>query len=133
MLAGGYEWHLYFYVIIAFSSFLLILAFFFVEETQYDRKLATLVSSPTSSVRNGDSELRDEKGVVQRQHVEEANVMPPRKSFVTTLKPWSKIDHNAEFFMTMIRPFSYFTVPAVFWVITSYGKARHAQASKGLY
>ncbi|TVY82965.1 putative MFS-type transporter [Lachnellula suecica] len=124
MLAGGYSWRLYFYVIIAFAGTLLILAFLFVEETQYDRKLALARQasrSPARSVTDGNSEVRDEKVAEPRQHIEEANVVPPRKSYLSTLKPWSSIDHNAEFFMTMIRPFSYFTVPAVFWVISSYG------------
>jgi heme exporter protein D len=39
MLAGGYSWRLYFYVEIAFAGALLILAFFVVEETMYDRKI----------------------------------------------------------------------------------------------
>ncbi|KAF4627882.1 hypothetical protein G7Y89_g10268 [Cudoniella acicularis] len=56
------------------------------------------------------------------QHVEEeASNVPARKSFLSTLKPWSQIDHEAEFFLTMLRPFTYFTVPAVFWVISTYG------------
>jgi len=119
MLAGGYSWRLFFYVVIAFAGALFIMAFIFVEETQYDRKLATPTRSPTASTTNGDSEP---KGDELQQHIEEANVIPPRKSFISTLKPWSKIDHEAEFFMTMIRSFTYFPVPAVFWVITSFGR-----------
>jgi hypothetical protein len=122
MLAGGYSWRLYFYVIIAFAGALFIMAFIFVEETHYDRKLASPARSPTTSTMNGDSELKEDKGDELRQHVEEANVIPPRKSFLETLKPWSKIDHEAEFFMTMVRSFTYIPVPAVFWVITSFGK-----------
>jgi MFS family permease len=122
MLAGGYSWRLYFYVIIAFAGALFIMAFIFVEETHYDRKPAPKARSPTTSTTNGDSELKEDKGDELRQHVEEANVIPPRKSFLATLKPWSKIDHEAEFFMTMVRSFTYIPVPAVFWVITSFGK-----------
>lgn len=114
MLAGGYSWRLFFYVEAAFAAALFILAFIFVEETTYHRNPPT--SSRAERVLSADSR----KGFVEYQ--ENATHVPPRKSFLVTLKPWGKIDHEAEFFMTMIRPFSYFVVPAVFWVITTYGE-----------
>lgn len=129
MLAAGYSWRLYFYVVIAFTGALFFLAFFFVEETQYNRKLAVSGQSPTASTTNGITEVQEEKGDVLGHHVEEAPVIPLRKSFLSTLKPWSEIDHDAEFFMTMVRPFSYFTVPAVFWVVTTYGKIKPVLSS----
>ena len=119
MLAGGYSWRLYFYVEIAFAGVLLIIAFFVVEETMYDRK--SMVSTIAPTAENGSTSDSKE---VHAQHSENENhttAIPERKSFISTLKPWSRIDHRAEFFMTMIRPFSYFVVPAVFWVITTYG------------
>jgi hypothetical protein len=121
MLAGGYSWRLYFYVEIAFAGALLILAFFVVEETMYDRKSIASTIAPTTE--NGSTSDSKE---VNTQHTESENhvtTIPDRKSFISTLKPWSHIDHEAEFFMTMIRPFSYFVVPAVFWVITTYGSS----------
>lgn len=48
--------------------------------------------------------------------------IPPRKSFVQTLRLWGTIDKDSEFFMMMVRSFSYFFVPPVFWVITTYGE-----------
>ena len=113
MLAGGYSWRLYFYVEFAFATVLLILAFFFVEETSYKRKIvmATQSLSPES--------LEKAKAV---DHVEVVTMVPPRRSFAQTLKPWSGIDHEAEFFMTMARSFTYFLVPSVLWVVTSFGK-----------
>jgi hypothetical protein len=119
MLAGGYSWRLYFYVEIAFAGVLLIIAFFVVEETMYDRK--SMVSTIAPTAENGSTSDSKE---VHTQHTENENhitAIPDRKSFISTLKPWSHIDHEAEFFMTMVRPFSYFVVPAVFWVITTYG------------
>lgn len=115
MLAGGYSWRLFFYVEIAFGGALLILAFIFVEETLYKRvtPVSIVPSLNESTEANGKEEV---------QHSETtATFVPPRKSFLSTLKPWSGIDHEAEFFMTMLRPFSLFFVPAVFWVITTYG------------
>lgn len=113
MLAGGYSWRLFFYVEIAFAATLLILAFIFVEETTYKRVI------PAATPAQSDSGEAKEKGT--DHHIEEAHVVPPRKTFLQQLKPFDKIDHEAEFFMTMVRPFTYFTVPAVFWVITTYG------------
>ncbi|CZS98303.1 hypothetical protein WAI453_012027 [Rhynchosporium graminicola] len=116
MLAGGYSWRLYFYVEAAFAGALFILAFIFVEETMYKRILPT---SLIPSLNNA-NEKEFKEGNLTRTETATFHV-PLRKSFLSTLKPWSGIDHEAEFFMTMIRPFTLFFVPAVFWVITSYG------------
>jgi hypothetical protein len=119
MLAGGYSWRLYFYVEIAFAGALLIVAFFVVEETMYDRKSMAVTITPT-----GENDSTSDSKEVSAQHTESVTTaapIPERKSFLQTLKPWSHVDHEAEFFMTMVRPFSYFVVPAVFWVITTYG------------
>jgi hypothetical protein len=119
MLAGGYSWRLFFYVEIAFAGALFILAFFFVEETHYKR---VLPSSPTpSSPSSQSAEGKEMNTVNQLEHP--SVVLPERKTFVQTLKLFHGIDRDAEFFMTMIRPFTYFTVPAVFWVISTYGKS----------
>ncbi|KAL1968196.1 hypothetical protein VTN77DRAFT_2031 [Rasamsonia byssochlamydoides] len=113
MLAGGYSWRLFFYVVIAFASALLIAAFFFVEETTYHRPEPKTSPPPT---------FTDEK-LQESRHEENAvpTVLPKRKSFIETLKPWSGIDPEAQFFVTMFRSFTYFFVPAVFWVISSFG------------
>jgi hypothetical protein len=114
MLAGGYSWRLFFYVETAFATALFILAFIFVEETTYHRNPPTTVRAEmVLSVDFG-------RAIVESQ--ENSTYIPARKSFLVTLKPWGKIDHDAEFITTMIRPFSYFVVPAVFWVITTYGE-----------
>ncbi|KAG4431083.1 hypothetical protein IFR05_013438 [Cadophora sp. M221] len=117
MLAGGYSWRLFFYVEIAFAGALFILAFIFVEETMYKRVLPTsVVPSLNESNQNYSKE-----GEIIHHTETNSSFVPPRKSFLATLKPWSGVDHDAEFFMTMIRPFTLFFVPAVFWVITTYG------------
>ncbi|KAL1981749.1 hypothetical protein VTN96DRAFT_2176 [Rasamsonia emersonii] len=112
MLAGGYSWRLFFYVVIAFAVALFVAAFFLVEETTYHRPEPKPSPPPT---------IADEK--VEKRHEETvvAAAPPKRKGFISTLKPWSAIDPDAEFFTTMIRSFTYFCVPAVLWVVTSFG------------
>ena len=122
MLAGGYSWRLYFYVEIAFAGVLLILAFIFVEETTYKRVKSS--GSPTPSIgeeRKVFSKDEVEKESVPTGQVEVETMVPPRRSFVATLKPWSGINHDEEFFMTIVRSFTYFLVPSVLWVVTSFG------------
>ncbi|KAF2683172.1 putative MFS transporter [Lentithecium fluviatile CBS 122367] len=111
MLAGGYSWQLFFYVVFAFAVALLILAFFVVEETSYKRA-DVLSSSP--------SPLESDKGL-DASHTEIASVIPPRKSFAQTLKLWSGIDSDQEFWIMIPRSFTYFLVPQVLWVVTSFG------------
>jgi hypothetical protein len=122
MLAGGYSWRLYFYVEVAFAGLLVILAFLFVEETSYKRNTSN--KSPSSS--NGDerkvfSQEEVEKEAVPVDQVEVETMIPPRRSFLATLKPWSSINHDEEFFMTIARSFTYYLVPSVLWVVTSFG------------
>lgn len=112
MLAGGYSWRLFFYVEFAFAMGLFILAFFFVEETAYDREA---VKSQL-----GLAVTANEKGT-GNQLVEVPSHAIGRKSFASTLKPWSRI-YPGPFFGVMLRSFTYFLVPSVFWVVTTYGK-----------
>lgn len=122
MLAGGYSWRLYFYVESAFAAALLILAFFFVEETTYKRDTP---SGPKTPSEEGEKKVFSqdevEKETVPVNQVEVQTLVPPRRSFFATLKPWSAINHDEEFFMTIIRSFTYFLVPSVLWVVTSFG------------
>lgn len=120
MLAGGYSWRLFFYVEAAFAAALLILAFLFVEETTYKRPEPTTESLPPS-VNESEEKIQ---GATQMENVAPV-VLPERKSFFKTLKPWSSVDPDAQFFVTMFRSFTYFLVPAVFWVISSFGAFHH--------
>lgn len=123
MLAGGYSWRLFFYVETAFAAALLIMAFLFVEESTYHRSdQASQPNSSSQSLRAG-ATAEKEQSPVQLETVSSASV-PRRKSFFATLKPWSAIDPEPDFFMTIARSFTYFFVPAVFWVISTYGQYR---------
>lgn len=102
MLAGGHGWRLFFYVEFAFAMALLILAFFFVEETSYNRKAFTNPSTPPNEAeKEGVSEI--EKGSQQA-----SLAVPPRKSLLQTLSLWGRVDNDVPFFTTMIRSFTYF-------------------------
>ena len=107
MLAGGYSWRLFFYVEFAFAVALLIFAFLVVEETTYHRKLPQ--DSQSEGEKPGDSTA------------ERVSDIPPRKTFVQTLKFWGVWEKDSDFFLMMVRSFTYYLVPQVFWVVTTYG------------
>jgi len=114
MLNGGYSWRLFFYVEFAFGVALLIFAFFVVEETAYHRKLAVDYSSEGEKPAAAAGETGAEAAAP-------ANAVPARKSFVSTLKFWGVWEKDSDFFLMMARSFTYFLVPHVFWVVTTYG------------
>ncbi|KAJ9136991.1 MFS general substrate transporter [Coniochaeta hoffmannii] len=117
MLNGGLSWRLFFYVELAFALALLIVAFFVVEETTYHR---IPPRSPDVSAVHSNSE--GEKGTATaEERAENVPVIPKRKTFLQTLKFWGVWERDSEFFMMMARSFTYFLVPHVFWVITTYG------------
>lgn len=113
MLIQPWGWRLYFYVVLAFSLAVLILAFFFVEETSYDRNANLLPTTPSEELSGAQSDEKSVRGTVIS--------VPERKSFVKTLEPWGRFDPQMPFFMTMARSFTYFLVPQALWVITSFG------------
>lgn len=117
MLAGGYSWSLFFYVEFAFAIALLILAFFFVEESKFNRHLPPV--SETNSEFRADEAT---KGATAHLSQTETNTdIPPRKTFAEQIRPWSGIDRDAPFFTTMWRAFTLLLVPSTLWVITTYG------------
>lgn len=117
MLIEPYSWRLYFYVILAFALALLILTFLFVEESSYRREAHAL--SPATS---GDPRLsNDDEKPTQETLDRPVATIPERIPFIKTLSPLGRYDPDAPFFMTIVRSFSYFLVPQVFWVITSFG------------
>ncbi|KAK3689179.1 major facilitator superfamily domain-containing protein [Podospora appendiculata] len=119
MLAAGFSWNLFFYVEFAFAGALLLLAFFFVEETRYTR--APPLPSPTATETNLSAAKAETAALEESISDSRSASVPPRKTFLQQLSPWSGIDHSTPFFMTMLRSFTYLIVPSTFWVITTYG------------
>ncbi|KAI0410405.1 putative MFS transporter [Xylaria grammica] len=119
MLPTKYSWRLFFYVILAFAAALFILAFLFVEETSYQRSKPAdaTVNEDHDSVLNATSSQDKPEAVA----VEQTPVIPPRKSFLSTLWPWGRVDPTVPFFTLLWRSMTYFLVPQVLWVITSFG------------
>jgi len=121
MLAAGYSWNLFFYVEFAFAGALLILAFFVVEETRFVRKDISPPETPPNGTTDPATLPADkEQNISEREDTLSASI-PPRKPLVERLRPWSSIDHESDFFLMMIRSFTYLLVPSTFWVITTYG------------
>ena len=127
MLAAGYSFRLFFYVEFAFGMALLVAAFFLIPETAYKRR--TTVTVDRQSVEDGkDLELQKGANVNNLQEVSHINVEveaaplnAKRQTYLQSLKPWSYYDRDVEFFMMMVRSFTYYFVPHVLWVITSFG------------
>lgn len=111
MLAGGYSWRLFFYVEFAFGMALLVFAFFVVEETTYHRKTPQSAPSTSSVTSKAPSAEEEEHGPA----------IPLRKTFLETLKPWGTWERDSPFFSMIARSITYFLVPHVLWVVTTYG------------
>lgn len=117
MLPTKYSWRLFFYVILIIAVVLFVFAFFFVEETSYQR------NKPGGNTINEDLDHANSNQDKPEEHtIEEAPVITPlRKPFLTTLRPWGQPDRTAPFFTLLWRSMTYFLVPQVLWVITSFG------------
>jgi len=109
MLNAGYSWRLFFWVCLAFSGALLICAFIFVEETTYHRK--AVIPTPEGEFVKSEA-VQEEEGIV---------APPPRKTWRQQLSLYSGVNHEVSYWMMTVRPFTYLLVPAVFWVIATYG------------
>lgn len=118
MLNAGLSWRLFFYIEIAFAGALLIVAFFVVEETTYHR--IPPQSQELSSGIHSHSEGEKETATAEERS-EPTRMIPKRKTFLQTLKFWGVWEKDSEFFMMIARSFTYFLVPSVLWVVTTYG------------
>jgi len=118
MLPTRYSWRLFFYVTLAFAVALFILAFLFVEETSYQRSkhVDASINEDLDSTKATPSLDKPEAMAVER-----APAIPPRKSFYSTLRPWGRFDPTVPFFTLLWRSMTYFLVPQVLWVVTSFG------------
>lgn len=120
MLAGGYSFRLFFYIEFAIGLALIIAAFFLFPETAFKRKVKVMDGNSTA----GAVGLDGDEGNATAQKTVEVEAIPmmkQRKSYIASLSPWSGFDQDADFFMMMIRSFSYYLVPHVLWVICSFG------------
>ncbi|OTA98950.1 hypothetical protein M426DRAFT_27975 [Hypoxylon sp. CI-4A] len=117
MLPTKYSWRLFFYVTLAFACALFILTFFFVEESSYDREAHM---NRDASTRSGEATSNTSEKSAEVT-LERTTSAPERKSFLETLRPWGRIDPKVHLTTLVWRSFTYFLVPQVLWVITSFG------------
>lgn len=122
MLNAGYSWRLFFYVCIAFAGTLLIAAFIFVEESTYVRKV--VIETPKGEFVKTQIQEEIELGIPGRGS---------RKTWREQLKLFNGIDYSVSYWMTTFRPFTYLVVPAVFWVIATYGIVPPISSRLALY
>ncbi|KAJ9133423.1 Major facilitator superfamily domain, general substrate transporter [Pleurostoma richardsiae] len=120
MLNAGYSWRLFFYVEFAFAGALLIIAFLVVEETTYHRKTSQSVPDRLSDRPESRSET-DKASAAAAESASLGPDVPPRKTFLQTLKFWGVWERDSDFFLMMLRSFTYFLVPQVLWSICTYG------------
>lgn len=118
MLTAGHSVNLFFWVMLAFACSLFVLAFIFVEESSYERSKA--VSMAVSGAMSG-SETKAGESRVETSHANDSGSLGPRKTFLQTLAIGGRYAPNEPFFSTMYRSFTYFLVPQVLWVVTTYG------------
>jgi MFS family permease len=116
-LPAGYmlpNWHQAYWTTACAGAGIFVLGFFFVQETYYDREEALKKYSVEAVT----------TGKIEGEHVEITEaVLPPRKPYSRRLKPWSGINHRAQFWVSAIRQFSFLGYPAVMWTIIYYGIA----------
>lgn len=128
--AKGHSFRLFFFVEFAFAIGLLIATFFLVPETMYKRTVRAFVSN---SVNSSTETLPEKHAAVSAQPtttshpntaevtLDSPTVSRSRRSYLSELKPWSGIDREASFFGIIGRSITFFLVPQVVWVITSFG------------
>ena len=105
MLDSG-TWRLLYYILAGLAGFLFVCGFFIVVETRFDRSEG--VPLETLEEYAEDHHKLDHHVT----HVQSYNV-PPRKSYLRQLNPWSGPNPKASFWISLVRSFTYLSYPAV--------------------
>ncbi|KAL5587224.1 hypothetical protein FOVSG1_012360 [Fusarium oxysporum f. sp. vasinfectum] len=120
MLAGGHSYNLFFWVEFAIGCVLLLAVFFLFEETMFFRD-SHIPGVPLNA--DGSARLQKDE---EHQTTEEIEIQTTprnyvRDSYLQQLKLIRRTDPNSPIVMMMARSFTYFVVPPVFWVCSTYG------------
>ncbi|KAF5586110.1 hypothetical protein FPANT_7316 [Fusarium pseudoanthophilum] len=121
-LGCGLSYNLFFWIEFALGCVLFLLTLAFFEETMYLE--ARQPPSPSSQRPIDADSVKDEPQATSEcmeSRLEESVTIPPRKTYLEQCKIFGKTDPNSPVFMMMVRSFTYFIVPQVFWVCTTYG------------
>ncbi|TFK46315.1 putative cycloheximide resistance protein [Heliocybe sulcata] len=131
-IANGYViasntlgWRWCFWLITIFHGIALILIFFLVPETSYDRKTPETVDTDSTSAAD-EKTVEDASEKVPVTDVEAVAVYPsgeylPPKTYWQELKPWSGYVSKVSLFEVFFRPFPFVLSPVIWFTIFSYG------------
>ena len=139
----GWQWS--FYLIAIFAGALLPLQFFFVPETAFtrpehqtpqrlgedtlgfvngqhevhasgeDKDIQTPDQSGPASFEKHDSHSQPRKASPPYARIPDVNTIPPKATFIQSLRPFNGRKSDANFFKLLLRPFPLFFHPAVLW------------------
>ncbi|PVH68349.1 MFS general substrate transporter [Cadophora sp. DSE1049] len=120
MLGTKGSYRNFFWTEFAIGATLFVATFFFFEETMYFRQSnppQTLPTEVNESGGKGDDEQLEFKNEVTDNEPSQLR----RKSWVQQLKVIDRIDRGSPIIMMIVRSFTYYIVPPVFWVCSTYG------------
>ncbi|KAH7276237.1 major facilitator superfamily domain-containing protein [Fusarium solani] len=122
MLSSGKSYNLFFWVEFACGCLLFLGTFFCFEETMYIRRTNALDTRPVDD-HVVDCEKDDEQSVrqIESRARESDPEISQRRTYRQQLSVFDKTDPESPVFLMMARSFTYFIVPPVFWVCTTYG------------
>jgi hypothetical protein len=92
----------------------LLLAYFTFPETSYRRSIELDISGhPTTAVEN--IETKSDEKINSSTHIEAANTLPKKKSYVQRLKIFSGTYTEETFWRLFVRPFALILLPPILW------------------
>ncbi|KAM5359968.1 hypothetical protein ACJZ2D_014062 [Fusarium nematophilum] len=117
MLAGGHSYNLFFWVEFGIGCLLLLSVFFLFEETMFfrDGPISDLQSNSDGPVSTEEGEDKQVTDQIENQVSPGSHIHAPRDSYLQQLKVVRRTDPNSPILMMMIRSFTYFVIPPVFW------------------
>ncbi|KAF5540677.1 hypothetical protein FNAPI_10430 [Fusarium napiforme] len=120
--SSGLSYNLFFWIEFGVGCVLFLLTLAFFEETMYLEQRQPPSRSSQRPI-DADSIKEEPQATAEcmESRLEESTSVPPRKTYVEQCKIFGKTDPNSPVFMMMVRSFTYFIVPQVFWVCTTYG------------
>jgi hypothetical protein len=135
-LPAGYmlpNWRQAYWTCAGAGAAIFVLGFFFVPETYYDRDEALQKYSvdrvlghekiDTTGTKNETAHVEGNPLDDRIDRIETGQPIPPRKSYLQQIKPWSGINRKATFWISSVRQFSFLAYPAVLWAVIFYGIA----------
>lgn len=130
MLAARYGFRLFFWIEFGCAIVLSVASFFLVPETAYKRNAIVsqtdLGTGGTGKVSSVATQTLEADGAAAGGNIEVTSerTLAPRRTDLASLKPWSGIDHDVEFWTMILRSSSYWLVSQVLSLTCSYGQTR---------